>query len=1082
MEVMLSLGNAFVASIVLICTTLFLSYRLRSAEGNDKSQKRLGKDLRGRNPFDILYDPKANAKNATEVEVDIIAVHGLGSNVDRTWTWRSSCDPQKTVNWLKDADMLQSKIPNARILAFNYDSTWLSDAPRTRVELCGEELMQSLHRLRQDSDRPIVFIAHSFGGLVVQDALLYAHREKQYHRILQQTKGFVSLGTPFKGTKVQWVADSLARLMRFVGSHHHILSLLVYDNYQLRDKVHSLGRLRKTFSFPIFCFFELNRTQFINAPFFSNAFQGMVVEESSACLAGDERSHLQTDHFNLNKYSGPDDRSFLSVSAEVMRMCSYISSLADIANSKTAIPIKKVHWVVPFDQNEGFVGRDDILPNLLVRISPDCKKNTCQRTVVEGLGGIGKSQIALEAAFRLRDLDPTCSIFWVSALSVITFENAYRDIAGYLGIQPVEDGKNNVVSLVKQALSKQEVGKWLLIVDNADDQSLVFEPGSLASYLPSSPQGSIMFTTRTSEITSMLDVPSVGIFRIDAMSPQESMDLMGTRLSTLQMEDSENLYALFKDLLHLPLAIKQAAAYMQQTRDTPKKYLGLCRASDKDLIRLLSEGFEDRTRHKNAENPVAKTWLISFTHLSNHNPLASRYLHFMSFLSEKNIPLSVLPPQDELEANRAIGALQAYAFITAREDKDFIDMHRLVRLAIRNWLEDRGKDKESYAHVQTRMLILFKTSSSGFQAEWARYIPHCHAVVNADALSTSAHSTWCLLVFFSEALFWRGMQKAALDLRRRAKSLGMAIYDPNDLHQIIFMADYAASLMFFDYRKEAEQVLRETLPRLERFFGKHHRKTIQSKKYLGVLQLMRGQYTESEQMNLELLEEAERVFGKGHERTILAACDLCNTLLALKRFKDAEKLARHLLVQSRSIPGEGQVTMIVICNLACSLTGLEQFQEAEELTREAIKMSEILVGKEHPNTLCTTGSLARILHQSGQLLLAEELSRKLVKVKERILGRENPETLKSAKTLAATLCGLGRFLEAEEIYRDNLQIYQRLYAEEEDGILSTSIELGSCLRLAGKHQEAEEVFHLTVGSIYGILKEMMRPQPSVSGS
>jgi hypothetical protein len=64
--------------------------------------------------------------------------------------------------------------------------------------------------------------------------------------------------------------------MRFLGSHHHILSLLVYDNYQLRDKVHSLGRLRKTFSFPIFCFFELNRTQFINAPFFSNAFQGMV--------------------------------------------------------------------------------------------------------------------------------------------------------------------------------------------------------------------------------------------------------------------------------------------------------------------------------------------------------------------------------------------------------------------------------------------------------------------------------------------------------------------------------------------------------------------------------------------------------------------------------------------------------------------------------------------------------------------------------------------------------------------------------------------------------------------------------------
>jgi pimeloyl-ACP methyl ester carboxylesterase len=83
-------------------------------------------------------------------------------------------ESQKLVNWLKDADMLQSKIPNARILAFNYDSTWLSDAPRTRVELCGEDLIQSLHGLRQESDRPIIFIAHSFGGLVVQDVSCHA--------------------------------------------------------------------------------------------------------------------------------------------------------------------------------------------------------------------------------------------------------------------------------------------------------------------------------------------------------------------------------------------------------------------------------------------------------------------------------------------------------------------------------------------------------------------------------------------------------------------------------------------------------------------------------------------------------------------------------------------------------------------------------------------------------------------------------------------------------------------------------------------------------------------------------------------
>jgi tetratricopeptide (TPR) repeat protein len=502
---------------------------------------------------------------------------------------------------------------------------------------------------------------------------------------------------------------------------------------------------------------------------------------------------------------------------------------------------------------------------------------------------------------------------------------------------------------------------------------------------------------------------------------------------------------------------------MQQTRETPKEYLRLCRASDRNLIRLLSQGFKDRTRYEDAENPVAKAWLISFIHLSNNNPLAGRYLHFMSFLSEKNIPLSILPPQDELEANRAIGALQAYGFVTAREDREFVDMHRLVRLAIRNWLEDRGQDKESYEHVQARMLVLCDTTNYGNQAEWVRYIPHCHTVVDEDALSTSPQATWQLLVAFSEALVWRGMRKAALDLSRRAKSLSMVIYDPNDLHQIDSMSNYAVSLMVVGHRNEAEEILRDTLPRQERAFGKHHHKTLQSRRNLAILLLMGGQYKEAEKMYRELLQETERAFGKGHEQTILAACDLCKTLRVLGRYTEAETIARQLLVQSRSILGDQQsTTFIIVSNLADSLTGLQQFQEAEQLTRQAIKTAEIMLGKEHPKTLSITGSLASILHQSGQLLLAEESSRKLVKAQERILGKEDPETLRSAETLAATLCGLNRFLEAEDILRGTLQAYQRLYGEGCDEAILNAIDLGSCLRLAGRHREAAELLQQTV--------------------
>lgn len=171
------------------------------------------------------------------------------------------------------------------------------------------------------------------------------------------------------------------------------------------------------------------------------------------------------------------------------------------------------HWMVPFERNEGFVGRDDILRFLLGRVPPSSNHDACQRTAIEGLGGIGKTQIALEAAFCLRHAHPLCSVFWVPAVDATTFENAYRDIGRVLGVAGIDEDKADIKALVKAALSDKGLGQWLLIVDNADDPRLVFGPTGLSIYLPSSVNGSILFTTRTREVTVRLDVHPAGISR-----------------------------------------------------------------------------------------------------------------------------------------------------------------------------------------------------------------------------------------------------------------------------------------------------------------------------------------------------------------------------------------------------------------------------------------------------------------------------------------------------------------------------------------------------------------------------------------
>jgi hypothetical protein len=112
------------------------------------------------------------------------------------------------------------------------------------------------------------------------------------------------------------------------------------------------------------------------------------------------------------------------------------------------------------------------MDTLMERIPPENDKDSCQRTVIEDHGGIGKSQLAIEDAYRVKDAYPTCAVFWVPAVSLVAFENAYREIGKTLGIQGLDEPNADVKTLVKFRLSSNG-NNWLMILDNADDKSLV---------------------------------------------------------------------------------------------------------------------------------------------------------------------------------------------------------------------------------------------------------------------------------------------------------------------------------------------------------------------------------------------------------------------------------------------------------------------------------------------------------------------------------------------------------------------------------------------------------------------------------
>ena len=151
---------------------------------------------------------------------------------------------------------------------------------------------------------------------------------------------------------------------------------------------------------------------------------------------------------------------------------------------------------MPVDRNEHFVGRNDMLTWLCERVPPAKGKDRCQRTAIHGLGGIGKTQLAVEAAYRTRDQDPECSIFWVSMVTANTFKTTYQDIGRKLQVPGINEDKADIKILVKGALADAAAGRWLLVLDNVDDCELLFGEERLCEWLPSSYRGSILITTR----------------------------------------------------------------------------------------------------------------------------------------------------------------------------------------------------------------------------------------------------------------------------------------------------------------------------------------------------------------------------------------------------------------------------------------------------------------------------------------------------------------------------------------------------------------------------------------------------------
>ena len=302
----------------------------------------------------------------------------------------------------------------------------------------------------------------------------------------------------------------------------------------------------------------------------------------------------------------------------------------------------------------------------------------------------------LELAYRARERYPDCSVCWLPATNSESLQQAYLEVGQQLGVTGLEEERADVKKLVQGHLSQESAGRWLLIFDNADDIDMWTKndgngdrPPALQEYLPRSSQGRIVFTTRSRKIAVKLTQQNV--IELSEMDKQMAELLLRKSLINEDLAHSrQDTLELLQQLTFLPLAIVQAAAYINKNGIMFSDYLSLLKDQDQDVIDLLSEDFDDEERYHEMKNPIATTWLISFEQIRQIDILAAEYLSFMCCIDPRDIPQSLLPPaQSRKKEMDAIGTLHAYSFVNRRPGNNSLDLHRLVHLATRIWLWKR---------------------------------------------------------------------------------------------------------------------------------------------------------------------------------------------------------------------------------------------------------------------------------------------------------------------------------------------------------------------------------------------------------
>jgi tetratricopeptide (TPR) repeat protein len=649
---------------------------------------------------------------------------------------------------------------------------------------------------------------------------------------------------------------------------------------------------------------------------------------------------------------------------------------------------------------------------------------------------------------------------------------------------------------VTKWLSDESNGRWLMIIDNADDKDIFLTSPSSAAplnktknkqaglvgtpardlgrLLPQTLNGSYLITSREKSVAVLLAVDHADIINTDPMSDTESLTLLTKKL--VGSYDQEDAKQLVEKLDFMPLAITQAAAYINQNapRATIPKYLALLAKGDSDRAKLLSENVPDSRRDGSRSNSCIATWHISFERIQQLRPSAARLLSLMSLFNREGVWEDLLVGQ-----------------YTALEDKRPMKWWHKTHKRLSRRKKQKGKDKGIMeAKIE-------ESPEETFEHDWHVLNDFSLIATAADGVHFAMHS----LVQYSTKkwLEIRGMLKA---WERRYVFLIHSLY-PADL------------------TSDVEYPLSEALkPHLQRAM---HCVPAYDEMTVVWLDLMfrfapvaqdGGAWEAAEFTYKSLMTTFGRMYGEGDARVIACGTRLCMQLLLQKsKYTEAEAIYRDMLrMQQETLGPQHLDTLRMMTYLGDALSKQHKRAEAEALYKEEMKVRQQIYGFAHDETqwavgqrtihLLCEGKPANLLaferdcfetrkdivgnkhdgewHDAlvgrglsatlgGDFQKAEDVFSELLDYCEKTLGENDEKVSQSMRWLAEAYTGQERYPEAEKMYRRVEDFVMRTSDKQNEDVLFLKLELARVLREQDKLKDAEEYARMAVAGYNEVL-------------